>query len=238
VASEAVLASLRLAVEAAPDDVVIRLHLAQLLSSAGYQDEAVRQAAVVLQREPANVEAIKVISGGSGKGDSTSDNAVDDDETNAGRGADPDSDVLSRLDAELVDIVPPQYVDSPAPASVDSFDAEQVGLRLADVGGMAEVKARLESSLLAPLRNPELARLYGKSLRGGLLLYGPPGCGKTFIARAVAGEMGARFLAVSLADVLDMYVGQSERNVHELFDVARRNAPCVIFLDEVDALGP
>jgi SpoVK/Ycf46/Vps4 family AAA+-type ATPase len=99
------------------------------------------------------------------------------------------------------------------------------------------VKARLEASVLAPLRNPELARLYGKSLRGGLLLYGPPGCGKTFIARAVAGEMGARFLAVSLADVLDMYIGQSERNVRELFDIARRNSPCVIFLDEIDALG-
>jgi SpoVK/Ycf46/Vps4 family AAA+-type ATPase len=113
----------------------------------------------------------------------------------------------------------------------------QKGLRLSDVGGMADVKARLEASLLAPLRNPELARLYGKSLRGGLLLYGPPGCGKTFIARAVAGEMGARFLAVSLADVLDMYIGQSERNVQELFEVARANSPCVIFLDEVDALG-
>jgi SpoVK/Ycf46/Vps4 family AAA+-type ATPase len=102
---------------------------------------------------------------------------------------------------------------------------------------MAEVKARLEASVLASIRNPELGRLYGTSLRGGLLLYGPPGCGKTFIARAVAGEMGARFLAVSLADVLDMYIGQSERNVHELFDMARRNAPCVIFLDEVDAIG-
>ena len=95
-----------------------------------------------------------------------------------------------------------------------AYDAEAVGgLRLADVGGMDEVKARLEAGFLAPLRNPELGRLYGKSLRGGLLLYGPPGCGKTFIARAVAGEMGARFLAVSLADVLDMYIGQSERNL-------------------------
>src|SRR5581483_7199199 len=72
---------------------------------------------------------------------------------------------------------------------------------------------------------------------GGLLMYGPPGCGKTFIARALAGEMGAHFLAVSLADVLDMWIGQSERNVRELFNIARRSAPCVIFLDEVDALG-
>jgi SpoVK/Ycf46/Vps4 family AAA+-type ATPase len=87
------------------------------------------------------------------------------------------------------------------------------------------------------MRNPELSRLYGKSLRGGLLLYGPPGCGKTFLARALAGELGAHFLAVSLADVLDMYIGQSERNLKDLFELARRSAPCVLFLDEVDAIG-
>jgi SpoVK/Ycf46/Vps4 family AAA+-type ATPase len=102
---------------------------------------------------------------------------------------------------------------------------------------MADVKKRLELAFLAPLRNDKLRALYGKSLRGGLLLYGPPGCGKTFLARAVAGEMGARFATVSLVDVLNMWIGQSERNLHEIFEAARRNAPCVLFLDEVDALG-
>jgi SpoVK/Ycf46/Vps4 family AAA+-type ATPase len=79
--------------------------------------------------------------------------------------------------------------------------------------------------------------MYGKSLRGGLLLYGPPGCGKTFIARATAGELGARFVSVGLSDVLDMYLGQSERNLHEIFETARRSRPCVLFFDEIDALG-
>jgi AAA+ superfamily predicted ATPase len=120
----------------------------------------------------------------------------------------------------------------------DAWDVESAGtVRLADVGGMAEVKQRLEAAFLAPLRNPELRRLYGKSMRGGLLLYGPPGCGKTFVARAVAGELGAKFMAVGLSDVLDMWIGASERNLHELFETARRNAPCVLFLDELDALG-
>jgi len=95
----------------------------------------------------------------------------------------------------------------------------------------------LDLAFLGPLRNEKLRQLYGKSLRGGLLLYGPPGCGKTFLARAVAGEMGAKFVTVSLVDVLNMWIGQSEQNLHEIFQTARRNAPCVLFLDEVDALG-
>jgi SpoVK/Ycf46/Vps4 family AAA+-type ATPase len=69
------------------------------------------------------------------------------------------------------------------------------------------------------------------------LLYGAPGCGKTFIARAVAGELGAKFISVGLSDVLDMWIGSSEKNVHSIFERARRNAPCVLFFDELDALG-
>jgi SpoVK/Ycf46/Vps4 family AAA+-type ATPase len=70
-----------------------------------------------------------------------------------------------------------------------------------------------------------------------VLLYGPPGCGKTFLARAVAGELGARFFALGLNDVLDMWLGESERRLHDAFAAARRAAPCVLFLDELDALG-
>jgi hypothetical protein len=121
VISEPLLAGLRLAVEAAPDDVAIRLHLAQLLQSAGHRDEAVRQAAAVLQREPANLEAIALISGG-GKPTgpeehdtavgTAADTAVEHEEPDASRPTgphgDPDDDVLSRLDAELAHIAPPQ----------------------------------------------------------------------------------------------------------------------------------
>ena len=110
-------------------------------------------------------------------------------------------------------------------------------VKLTDVAGMEDVKTRLELSLLGPIRNPELMRAYKVSTRGGLLLYGPPGCGKTFLAKAVSGEIGANFYPVGISDVLQQWLGNSERAVHEIFETARRNTPCVLFFDEVDALG-
>jgi SpoVK/Ycf46/Vps4 family AAA+-type ATPase len=226
VTSDRLITSLRAAVAATPDDVELRLHLAQLLDAAGRRDEAVQQAAAVLQREPANSEALRLVTGSPVPAERPAAHA-------GGERPIADEELLRRLDEEMSELVPPMFSDqADAP-----FAMERTELRLRDVGGMSEVKARLEASLLAPLRNPELGRLYRKSTRGGLLLYGPPGCGKTYIARAVAGEMGAHFIPVSLADVLDMYVGNSERNVHALFQYARAHAPCVVFLDEVDALG-
>ncbi|MEU1803258.1 ATP-binding protein [Streptomyces sp. NPDC019937] len=160
-----------------------------------------------------------------------------------------------RAEGELADVVPPRFVETPDtpdapephqplaadgsddPGGTSAWEVERTGVRLADIGGMDEVKQRLDAAFLAPMRNPELRKLYGKSLRGGLLMYGPPGCGKTYIARAVAGELGAHFMSVSISDVLDMWIGNSERNMRELFQTARRSAPCVLFLDELDALG-
>lgn len=108
---------------------------------------------------------------------------------------------------------------------------------LADVGGLEPVKKRIREAFLEPMRHQAIAQAFGKSLRGGLLLYGPPGTGKTYMARAVAGELGARFLTVTLADILDKYIGESEQNLHALFQRARQLAPAVLFLDEVDAIG-
>ncbi len=113
---------------------------------------------------------------------------------------------------------------------------ERPDISLSDVVGMEQVKREIEVSFLLPMSRRSCERP-GASVGGGLLLYGPPGCGKTFIARALAGELGASFTAVSLADVLDMWLGQSERNLRGLFDQARANSPAVIFLDEVDAMG-
>jgi SpoVK/Ycf46/Vps4 family AAA+-type ATPase len=91
--------------------------------------------------------------------------------------------------------------------------------------------------IIHPLTHAELFKAYGKPIGGGILMYGPPGCGKTHLARATAGEISAGFLSVGLNDVLDMWIGSSERNLHALFEQARRTTPCVLFFDEVDALG-
>jgi AAA+ superfamily predicted ATPase len=270
---EPLLDSLRNAVAAMPDDVPLRLHLAMMLLRVGQRDEAVRHLGAVLQRDPGNIEAIRLLTSPAEVAEQPASPPEDagssaervrdaalpptgpfpvhdgpGDVPEAGSGASgpggepTDAYDWSQAEDELRDVLPAMFVGEAGSVSAGldearAYDAESAGLTLADVAGLDEVKKRLEAAFLAPMRNPELRKLYGKSLRGGLLLYGPPGCGKTFIARAVAGELGARFITVSFADLIDMFVGRSERNIHELFTVARRNAPCVVFLDEVDAIG-
>ena len=240
---ERLIDSLTTAVRAAPDDLPLRLHLAGLLVDAGRGPEAVAHVATVLAADPASTEALGLMA--RAMGGPTAPTTPTTPTTNPTAEDSPDIPPAgpttfdwTAAESDLGEPVGPMFVDGstddPGPAA---YDVEKAGIRLADVGGLTEVKKRLEASFLAPLRNPELRALYGKSLRGGLLLYGPPGCGKTFLAKAVAGELGASFLHVSLADVLDMYIGQSERNVKELFEVARSSAPCVLFLDELDAIG-
>ena len=116
-------------------------------------------------------------------------------------------------------------------------EIERPKISFQDVGGMDKVKEEIRMKIIHPLRHPELYKAYGKQIGGGILMYGPPGCGKTYLARATAGEINASFIAVGINDVLDMWIGNSERNLHELFEQARSHAPCVLFFDEVDALG-
>lgn len=114
---------------------------------------------------------------------------------------------------------------------------ERPQTKFEDVGGMDAVKEEIRMKIILPLQHPELFQAYGKKIGGGILLYGPPGCGKTYLARATAGEVQAGFLAVGISDVLDMWIGQSEKNLHAIFEQARTHRPCVLFFDEVDALG-
>lgn len=242
-----VIAAMEAAVAAAPDDVALRAHLAGLLAQAGDHDGALAQAVALLALDPAHVAGLQVAAQAAaalGQADRAAGyhRLLDA----LGGAADPPaaSDAPARLAdgpalevPETVEELVSGWGDTAAPEEPVVGDLSRPRLRMADVGGMAAVKARLEASFFAPLRNPEIRATFGKSLRGGLLLWGPPGCGKTTIARAAAGELGASFYEVGLSDVLDMWVGSSERNLQAIFDVARRNRPCVLFFDELDALG-
>ncbi len=115
--------------------------------------------------------------------------------------------------------------------------AEEPKTDFSRVGGMETVKEAIRMKIIYPLKNKEMFAAYGKKTGGGVLMYGPPGCGKTLLARATAGEIRSKFISVGLHDVLDMYIGQSEKQLHEIFETARQNAPCVLFFDEVDALA-
>ncbi|EGV11541.1 AAA family ATPase [Actinomyces sp. oral taxon 175] len=288
--------SLTRAVEATPDDIRLRTHLAELLVEADRNAEAVTHCAVALQYAPTDERARTIMARAL---------SLQAAQPPVGQPAEPAPSAASPVDvpddsptapeAPAPSVAPSAPSSPAAPAPKDStasddfkdfdwqraekdfdggpaapfvssessekssgsdpalseshlvsndnyslpgdWEVERADICLADVGGMVEVKNRLEASFLAPMRNPELRRLYGKSLRGGLLLYGPPGTGKTFIARAIAGEMGAGFLSVTLTDILDHYMGISENNLHRIFQKARNHAPCVLFLDEIDALG-
>lgn len=116
-------------------------------------------------------------------------------------------------------------------------DFEKPKLNFSTVGGMEALKEEIRMKIMYPLQHADLFKAYDKKVGGGVLLYGPPGCGKTLISKATAGEIQANFIALGLHQILDMWIGNSEKNMHEVFELARKNAPCVLFFDEVDALA-
>lgn len=132
--------------------------------------------------------------------------------------------------------------ESLEPLGGDAFELglngmERPKLSFKDVGGMDTLKEEIRMKIIYPLQHAELFRTYNKKIGGGVLLYGPPGCGKTLISKATAGEVKANFIALGLHQILDMWVGNSEKHMHAVFELARKNSPCVLFFDEVDALA-
>ncbi|WP_010493103.1 ATP-binding protein [Paenibacillus elgii] len=105
------------------------------------------------------------------------------------------------------------------------------------VAGLKDLKKTIQMKIISPFFNQGLFSKFRKKTGGGVLLYGPPGCGKTYMARATAGECRAKFITVHITDILDPYIGISERNLKEAFDKARAQRPSVMFFDEVDAIG-
>lgn len=106
-----------------------------------------------------------------------------------------------------------------------------------NVIGLQKIKEYLKNNIILSMQHPELFKKYGKKQGLGLILYGPPGNGKTFIVNAISGESNANVIIARINQIIDMYTGNTEKNLHAIFEQARQNAPCIIFFDELDALG-
>lgn len=222
---DALLDSLERAVAAAPEDVPLRLLLAGRLAAAHRCDDAVRHAAAALAHDPRNADALALVARGGRPDDATVLAGLEAD-LRSGARAEGGAGSAAPADGDVAD--PRSARPDPAPSGPRG---------MVDVAGMQAVKDRLERTFFGPLRNPDVAALYGVRAGGGVLLYGPPGCGKTYISRAVAAEMGVQFVAGTVADLYSPWLGEAEQNIQALYDEAARRAPCVVFLDEVDALG-
>lgn len=264
--------SLRIALQASPDNVALRQHLAQLLLSMGEFDAAEAEFKLALALDPHNFELTL------GLARSYAQQGEDSQALTLLEGLlqqAPDNAEMLTLHAKLLlrtgdntravsqfrqalmqdeslqesDLAEQLGVMAQGPPSVSwdravSWDGEEdekaierPTITFENVGGMEALKEEIRLKIIYPLTHAEMYKAYGKSIGGGILMYGPPGCGKTHIARATAGEIRAGFISVSISDILDMWLGSSEKNLHDLFDQARRNSPCVLFFDEVDALA-
>lgn len=214
-----------------PEQHPIRLHLAHLLLSNRQFAAALGHCQVVLNDEPGNDQALELADAArAGLGLPT--------ETPSPPSAPSRPIPTTEPDVQAESSRPGAEHDSDTGIS-DDLLAELVrpDVTLDDIAGLDDVKAQIRAAFLDPLQHEELARAYGTHAGGSLLLFGPPGCGKTRLARALAGEMGIYFLSIELHDVLDMWLGSSERNLHAAFDTAREMAPSVLFIDEIDAIG-
>src|SRR5688572_17630893 len=273
------LAALREALKLSPDNVPLRLHLAESLLGQARYDEAEKEYRAGLAMAPGDVRFKIGLANAFYQGGKNSaalviveeltkqpnpparalllfsklllragdvdravrqyKRAVEEDESLA----DPDLAARLGIHASAADEASAPVVDGKVRATWDGGEGgaealvERPKISFKDVGGMDALKDEIRMKIIHPLTHAELYKAYGKTIGGGILMYGPPGCGKTHLARATAGEIKAGFLSVGINDVLDMWIGNSEKNLHELFEQGRRNKPCVLFFDEVDALA-
>merc|ERR1719310_1611213 len=123
------------------------------------------------------------------------------------------------------------------PSSLRETVVEVPNVKWDDIGGLEDTKRSLQEMILYPIDHPEKFEKFGMQPSRGVLFYGPPGCGKTMMAKAVASECSANFVSIKGPELLTMWFGESEANVREVFDKARAAAPCVLFFDELDSIG-
>ena len=259
--------TLRQAVSLSPENAPLRRHLGDLLSAAGRHEEAVEEYREALVLDPSDELRLSLARAFLSLGRTGEAAVLVDVVLEGGPSAaalvlksrlllnegdlDGARDAYRQAVAVDVELADPELADllvapedaadriepEPSTPSAEANDRDGTVITFADVGGMEDVKEQIRLKIIHPFQHPELYAAYGKRAGGGVLLYGAPGCGKTHIARATAGELGSSFLWVGLEDVLSMVFAESEQNLHELFEQARRSAPCVVFFDEVDALG-
>jgi transitional endoplasmic reticulum ATPase len=231
----------RAALNQLPNDVALQVSLAQAFWAQNKVDEAALIVDALLERG-VPTPAASLLAARLAARDGRSDDAIN----HYRRALEGDKNLADdALESELglsalgaaAEIVEGKVRVADAGGTVLDMELERPTVNFKDVGGMESVKEAIRNKIIYPMQNPELYKAYGKSIGGGLLLYGPPGCGKTHLARATAGEVGSGFISVGIQDVLDMWLGNSERNMHQVFTQARRNKPCLLFFDEVDALA-
>jgi transitional endoplasmic reticulum ATPase len=261
--SEEKIAAIRAALKISPDNMPLRLHLAHLLQESGQNEEAQQEFRTALSRlksaiieRPADADLYRLMADaqqglGDEAGAMTSFGISVALRPNSGNTGHSDVQETEKpVGSQAEELPESQSKDSSPPGPLRMGRAEESeviepvegleerpAIKFADVGGMADVKERIRMAIVYPFQHPEIFAAYGKGAGGGLLLFGPPGCGKTYIARATAGEVGAAFINVGISDVLDMWYGQSERKMHSIFEAARRLRPTVLFFDEIEALG-
>lgn len=233
---------LRSALAAAPDNSVLRLLLAETLMAAGRPEEACLEYEQLLAA--AELDAAGLVAGGraalaAGRHDKAQ--AFVDEAAGAGI-----VEGLSELKNEINQSLGLQHVvqivktEGGDDALTDSPGLEldsKPSVSFADVGGLDDVKKVIHRAIILPFQRHDLYEKYKRGAGGGALLFGPPGCGKTLLARATAGECGLPFSNIRIEDILNPYFGASEANLHDAFVQARRFAPCVLFLDELDAIA-
>lgn len=220
-----------------PFDLDARRSYARALDEAGNVGPAVKQWSLLLKQEPRDLEAVMSRIRGWVTLEQFDDarSAYLDAKQLEGFEADPELEeslgIRRKANLSLIDGAAPNGRAEVLPL------ASPEKVRFADVVGMTELKKTVRLKIIEPFKDPGLFARFKKKTGGGVLLYGPPGCGKTMMAKAIATECEASFHSVGISDVLNLWIGESERQLGAVFEEARAEVPSVLFFDELDALA-